>query len=81
MSAFDSEADLARLLHAGYAAPLPRSAFVEDLLGRLRQELRAERAEPRIRPKRWTLRRAAPWLAPPWPPTPMRAVFSFSLAA
>jgi hypothetical protein len=63
MTALDSEAYLARLLHAGYAAPLPRSAFVEDLLGRLRQELRAERAALRIRPKRWTLRRAAPWLA------------------
>ncbi len=63
MSAFDSEADLARLLHAGYAAPLPRSAFVEDLLGRMRRELRAERAASGSGAKPWTLRRAAPWLA------------------
>jgi len=63
MTAYNNEADLARLLQIGYAAPLPRSAFVEDLLGRLRLELRDERAAPRIRLKHWTLRRVAPWLA------------------
>ena len=43
MGALDSEEDLARAVRAASAAPPPRTQFVEDLRGRLRETLRATR--------------------------------------
>ncbi len=55
MSTHDEEQDLARTLKAGYGAPPPRRQFVEEVRGRLRQELRAAQASRRrlLRLWRW----------------------------
>ena len=55
MVAHDDDRDVAETLKAGYGAPPPRRQFVEEVRGRLRQELEAAQASRRrlLRLWRW----------------------------
>ncbi len=55
MVAHDDDRDVAETLKAGYGAPPPRPQFVEEVRGRLRQELQAAQASRRrlLRLWRW----------------------------